>query len=113
MENLDKLRDFNKIQISIASPEDVENWSYGKILKPETINYRTFKPERDGLMDERIFGPVKDYECACGKHKVTGDCFFGNKSYVNTSQQCPDFCSGIAGHLTIICVNNKCEQVVR
>jgi DNA-directed RNA polymerase subunit beta' len=69
MENLGKLRDFNKIQISIASPEDVENWSYGKILKPETINYRTFKPERDGLMDERIFGPVKDYECACGKHK--------------------------------------------
>jgi len=55
----------------------------------------------------------KNEDCACGKHKVTGDCFFGNKSYVNTSQQCPDFCSGIAGHLTIICVNNKCEQVVR
>jgi len=69
MENLSKLRDFNKLQISIASPEDVVNWSYGKVLKPETINYRTFKPERDGLMDERIFGPVKDYECACGKYK--------------------------------------------
>src|SRR3989338_2881043 len=69
MENLSKLRDFNKLQISIASPEDIENWSYGKVLKPETINYRTFKPERDGLMDERIFGPVKDYECACGKYK--------------------------------------------
>ncbi len=69
MENLSKLRDFSKLQISIASPEDIESWSYGKILKPETINYRTFKPERDGLMDERIFGPVKDYECACGKYK--------------------------------------------
>ena len=69
MENLNKLKDFQRIRISVASPEDVINWSYGKILKPETINYRTFKPEKDGLMDERIFGPVKDYECACGKYK--------------------------------------------
>ncbi|MGY6561081.1 MAG: DNA-directed RNA polymerase subunit beta' [Luteibaculaceae bacterium] len=60
---------FNKITISLASPEDIINQSYGEVLKPETINYRTYKPERDGLFCEKIFGPVKDYECHCGKYK--------------------------------------------
>lgn len=60
---------FEKIKISIASPEKIRSWSFGEIKKPETINYRTFKPERDGLFCARIFGPVKDYECLCGKYK--------------------------------------------
>ncbi len=60
---------FDQIRISIASPEKVRSWSFGEVKKPETINYRTFKPERDGLFCARIFGPVKDYECLCGKYK--------------------------------------------
>ena len=60
---------FDEIKISIASPERILSWSFGEIKKPETINYRTFKPERDGLFCARIFGPVKDYECLCGKYK--------------------------------------------
>ncbi|MCA3703366.1 MAG: DNA-directed RNA polymerase subunit beta' [Methylobacterium sp.] len=60
---------FDNIKISIASPEKILSWSYGEIKKPETINYRTFKPERDGLFCARIFGPIKDYECLCGKYK--------------------------------------------
>jgi len=60
---------FDEIRISIASPERIRSWSYGEIRKPETINYRTFKPERDGLFCARIFGPIKDYECLCGKYK--------------------------------------------
>ena len=60
---------FDRIRISIASPEKIYSWSFGEIKKPETINYRTFKPERDGLFCARIFGPVKDYECLCGKYK--------------------------------------------
>jgi len=60
---------FDQIRISIASPEEIHSWSFGEIKKPETINYRTFKPERDGLFCARIFGPVKDYECLCGKYK--------------------------------------------
>src|SRR5574342_894081 len=60
---------FDNIQISIASPERIRSWSFGEIKKPETINYRTFKPERDGLFCARIFGPIKDYECLCGKYK--------------------------------------------
>ena len=60
---------FDQIRISIASPERIRSWSYGEIKKPETINYRTFKPERDGLFCARIFGPIKDYECLCGKYK--------------------------------------------
>ncbi len=62
-------KSFNKITISLASPESILESSHGEVLKPETINYRTYKPERDGLFCERIFGPVKDYECACGKYK--------------------------------------------
>src|SRR6202044_2044135 len=60
---------FDQIRISLASPEKIKSWSYGEIKKPETINYRTFKPERDGLFCARIFGPIKDYECLCGKYK--------------------------------------------
>ena len=60
---------FDQIKISIASPEKILSWSFGEIKKPETINYRTFKPERDGLFCARIFGPIKDYECLCGKYK--------------------------------------------
>ena len=64
-----ELNDFNSIQISIASPEKIREWSYGEVTKPETINYRTQKPERDGLFCEKIFGPTKDWECHCGKYK--------------------------------------------
>src|SRR4028119_1381968 len=60
---------FSKITIGLASPDSILEKSFGEVLKPETINYRTYKPERDGLFCERIFGPVKDYECACGKYK--------------------------------------------
>src|SRR5215203_877481 len=63
---------FDEIRISIASPERIRAWSHGEIKKPETINYRTFKPERDGLFCARIFGPIKDYECLCGKYKRMG-----------------------------------------
>jgi len=62
-------QDFNYIQVKIASPDEIRGWSFGEVTKPETINYRSFKPERDGLFCERIFGPVKDWECHCGKFK--------------------------------------------
>ncbi len=62
-------QNFEELRVSIASPERIRSWSYGEVKKPETINYRTFKPERDGLFCARIFGPVKDYECLCGKYK--------------------------------------------
>ncbi|MGB9857785.1 MAG: DNA-directed RNA polymerase subunit beta' [Dictyoglomaceae bacterium] len=64
-----KIKDFDKLVFSLASPEDILSWSYGEVKKPETINYRTLRPERDGLFCEKIFGPVKDYECHCGKYK--------------------------------------------
>ncbi len=60
---------FNALRISLASPEKIRSWSHGEVKKPETINYRTFKPERDGLFCAKIFGPTKDYECNCGKYK--------------------------------------------
>ena len=63
------IQSFDNIKISIASPDQIRSWSFGEIKKPETINYRTFKPEKDGLFCSRIFGPVKDYECLCGKYK--------------------------------------------
>lgn len=66
---MNDLIDFDSLKITLASPEDVKTWSYGEITKPETINYRTLKPEKDGLFDERIFGPTKDWECYCGKYK--------------------------------------------
>ena len=61
--------DFDHIKISLASADLMRSWSYGEVRKPETINYRTFKPERDGLFCAKIFGPIKDYECLCGKYK--------------------------------------------
>ena len=64
-----EVNDFDAIRISLASPEQIRSWSYGEVTKPETINYRTLKPERDGLFCERIFGPTKDFECSCGKYK--------------------------------------------
>ncbi|MAG36583.1 MAG: DNA-directed RNA polymerase subunit beta' [Dehalococcoidia bacterium] len=64
-----EVNDFNAIRLMIASPDQIRRWSYGEVVKPETINYRTLKPEKDGLFCERIFGPQKDWECACGKYK--------------------------------------------
>ena len=61
--------DFNSIRISLASPDQIKAWSYGEVTKPETINYRTLRPEKDGLFCEKIFGPTKDWECYCGKYK--------------------------------------------
>ena len=63
------VEDFDAIRIGLASPDMIRSWSFGEVKKPETINYRTFKPERDGLFCAKIFGPVKDYECLCGKYK--------------------------------------------
>jgi DNA-directed RNA polymerase subunit beta' len=68
-QNIVQENNFNSIKITLASPEKIKSWSYGEIKKPETINYRTFRPEKDGLFCSRIFGPVKDYECLCGKYK--------------------------------------------
>src|SRR3990167_2158230 len=61
--------DFEAIRLRLASPEQIRKWSYGEVIKPETINYRTQKPEKDGLFSEEIFGPTKDWECYCGKYK--------------------------------------------
>jgi DNA-directed RNA polymerase subunit beta' len=61
--------DFSSLEIRIASPEIIKSWSHGEVKKPETINYRSLKAEKDGLFDEKIFGPMKDYECYCGKYK--------------------------------------------
>ncbi len=67
----DRVNDFSKVKITLASPNDIRAWSYGEVKKPETINYRTYRPEKDGLFCERIFGPERDYECSCGKYKGT------------------------------------------
>ena len=67
-----EVNNFNAIRISLASPDQIREWSKGEVTKPETINYRTLKPEKDGLFDERIFGPTKDWECYCGKYKRIG-----------------------------------------
>ncbi|MFC2069405.1 DNA-directed RNA polymerase subunit beta', partial [Chloroflexota bacterium] len=64
-----EVNDFDAVRVTLASPEQIRGWSYGEVIKPETINYRTLKPERDGLFCERIFGPIKDFECFCGKYK--------------------------------------------
>ena len=64
-----EIKDFSAVRISLASPETIKGWSHGEVLKPETINYRRLRPERDGLFDERIFGPTRDWECYCGKYK--------------------------------------------
>ena len=67
----DKINDYGSVKIGLASPNDIRSWSFGEVRKPETINYRTYRPERDGLFCERIFGPERDWECACGKYKGT------------------------------------------
>ena len=67
----DRVNDFQSVRITLASPNDIRSWSFGEVKKPETINYRTYRPEKDGLFCERIFGPERDYECACGKYKGT------------------------------------------
>jgi DNA-directed RNA polymerase subunit beta' len=67
----DRINDYGSVKISLASPNDIRSWSFGEIRKPETINYRTYRPEKDGLFCERIFGPERDWECACGKYKGT------------------------------------------
>ena len=69
LKNQNHNKEFDSIRIGLASPEMIRSWSYGEVKKPETINYRTFKPERDGLFCAKIFGPIKDYECLCGKYK--------------------------------------------
>ncbi|MEO0511400.1 MAG: DNA-directed RNA polymerase subunit beta' [Planctomycetota bacterium] len=67
----DRVNDFTAVRVTLASPNDIRAWSYGEVKKPETINYRTYRPEKDGLFCERIFGPERDYECACGKYRGT------------------------------------------
>ncbi len=67
----DRVNDYGSVKIHLASPNDIRSWSFGEVKKPETINYRTYRPEKDGLFCERIFGPERDYECACGKYKGT------------------------------------------
>src|SRR5436853_6333739 len=67
----DRINDYGSVRIQLASPNDIRSWSFGEVKKPETINYRTYRPERDGLFCERIFGPERDWECACGKYKGT------------------------------------------
>lgn len=69
LKNEKRSAEFDALRIKLASPEEVRSWSYGEVKKPETINYRTFKPEREGLFCAKIFGPIKDYECLCGKYK--------------------------------------------
>ena len=64
-----EIKDFEALRIFLASSDDIKGWYYGEVTKPETINYRTFRPEKDGLFDEKIFGPTKDWECYCGKYK--------------------------------------------
>ena len=67
--SFERVNDYGSVKIGLASPHDIRNWSFGEVKKPETINYRTYRPERDGLFCERIFGPEKDWECACGKYR--------------------------------------------
>src|SRR5262249_53562176 len=66
---LERINDVAAVRISLASPNDVRSWSFGEVKKPETINFRTYRPERDGLFCERIFGPERDWECACGQYR--------------------------------------------
>ena len=65
----DRINDYGAVKISLASPHNIREWSFGEVKKPETINYRTYRPEKDGLFCERIFGPEKDWECSCGKYR--------------------------------------------
>src|SRR6187431_435372 len=65
----DRINDYASVKISLARPHDIRSWSFGEVKKPETINYRTYRPEKDGLFCERIFGPERDWECSCGKYR--------------------------------------------
>ena len=65
----DRINDYASVKISLARPHDIRSWSFGEVKKPETINYRTYRPEKDGLFCEKIFGPEKDWECSCGKYR--------------------------------------------
>src|SRR6187549_1876569 len=65
----DRINDYGSVRIQLASPNDIRSWSFGEVKKPETINYRTYRAEKDGLFCERIFGPERDWECSCGKYK--------------------------------------------
>ncbi len=67
----DRINDYGSVKIQLASPNDIRSWSFGEVKKPETINYRTYRAEKDGLFCERIFGPERDWECSCGKYKGT------------------------------------------
>ena len=67
--NYDRVNDYGSVKITLARPHDIRSWSFGEVKKPETINYRTYRPEKDGLFCERIFGPERDWECACGKYR--------------------------------------------
>ena len=69
---LEKTEAFDRVSIGVAAPDVIRSWSHGEVKNPETINYRTFKPEKGGLFCERIFGPVRDWECNCGKYKQIG-----------------------------------------
>ena len=66
----DRINDYASVKISLARPHDIRSWSFGEVKKPETINYRTYRPEKDGLFCEKIFGPEKDWECSCGKYSL-------------------------------------------
>ena len=76
-------QNFSSIKITLASPEKIKSWTFGEIKKPETINYRTFRPEKDGLFCARIFGPIKDYECLCGKYKTLST----SLSFISTTKE--------------------------
>src|SRR3989338_3043425 len=79
--------DFESLRVTVASPEAIREWSFGEVTKPETINYRTLKPEKDGLFSENIFGPTKDYECYCGKYKrIRYRCVICDKCGVEVTQ---------------------------
>jgi DNA-directed RNA polymerase subunit beta' len=80
---ISEAQNFNSIKITLASPEKIKSWTYGEIKKPETINYRTFRPEKDGLFCARIFGPIKDYECLCGKYKTLST----SLSFISTTNE--------------------------
>ena len=93
---------FDKIQIKLASPESILEWSHGEVTKPETINYRTLKPERDGLFCERIFGPSKDWECHCGKYKKIKDKGADLDRVVKTVEQVKDSSNMIVDGITVV-----------
>ena len=95
---------FESIKIGIASPDKIREWSHGEVKKPETINYRTLKPERDGLFCERIFGPQKDWECHCGKYKRIR--YKGNSNFFTAGQSTGQHYDGYLDSLFKILTQN-------